>query len=115
MLVKGLPRDALVRTPAEERGRDPWTAELELMAQLIEVTSVIAAEHRLKKPHKVPRPKRVKARRAAAQRRAGDRAGDGAGPNPYRAAIAALGGAQPSRKRQQLAAPPDGDDEEQMP
>lgn len=111
MLIKGLPRDALVRTPVEERGRAPWTAELELMAQLIEMTSVLASERRIKKPVKVPRPDQPKKRRMRTTARQASRPAEGPGVSPYGAAIAALGGAQPSRKRSQLD-PPD-DDEEQ--
>jgi hypothetical protein len=56
VLIKGLPRDALVRTPESERGVDAWTAELELLAQLIEVTSIGVAEMKLHQPITVPRP-----------------------------------------------------------
>ncbi len=103
MLVKGLPRDALVRTPAEERGREPWTAYHELLAQLIELTSVTAADHRIKKPLKVPRPQQVKAGSQRVPSQRVRRAADVPAANPYSAAIAALGGAQPSRKRALLA------------
>ncbi len=96
MLIKGLPRDALVRTPTSERGRDRWTAELELMAQLIEIVSIQAAEMKLRKPIKVPRPKdagqvpSVRADRPVAV---------AADDNPYRSAIRAFGASQPSRLR----------------
>lgn len=107
VLVKGLPPEALIRIPADERGRghEPWTAYHELLAQLVEVTSIGAAEHRLKKPIKVNRPDRTRQHAQAAPIRvASARDIPGAAANPYRAAIAALGGAQPSSKRAQLAA-----------
>lgn len=105
VLIKGLPRDALVRTPESERGRDPWTAELELMAQLVELTSVLASNHRIKKPVKVPRPKNDKTAKAAAAgttRRVA--VADG---NPYRSAIRAFGAAQPARIRESREATAD--------
>lgn len=84
----GLPPHSLVRTPREDRGRQPWDAYMELLAQIVEVTSVGVAGMRLKKPIKVPRPKRHRRRRPAME----------AGPqqvvlvqaehgNPYSAAI----------------------------
>lgn len=97
MLIKGLPRDALVRTPESERGRDPWTAELELMAQLIEVVSITASGKQLRKPIKVPRPKKDTAKAAASKTK---RAASAADDNPYRSAIRMFGGAQPSRIRE---------------
>ena len=113
MLIKTLPAEALVRTPVEERGRAPWTAELELMAQLIEMTSVLAADRRIKKPVKVPRPNQPNKRRMRTTPAAREgRQAAPAGVSPYGAAIAALGGAQPSPKRSQLD--PHDDDEEQQ-
>lgn len=94
-----------MRTPVPERGRDPWTAELELMAQLIEVVSITAAQMKLRKPIKVPRPKKDKtaAKAAAATRGAyvldPAPAAVAAEHNPYRAAIRALGASQPNRLR----------------
>jgi len=97
-LVKGLPRDALVRTPESERGRDPWTAELELMAQLVEVVSIQAAEMKLRKPIKVPRPNRDELAQTAT-REAGQQVAAAAQPNPFRGAMAVLsGGGQPRTK-----------------
>lgn len=87
MLIKGLPRDALVRTPESERGIDPWTAELELLAQLIEVTSIGVAEMKLQKPITVPRPQQPEP--GDAEHLDSPAAGED-GPNPYSAAIGAL-------------------------
>lgn len=116
VLVKGLPPDALVRVPVEERGREPWTAYHELIAQLVEVTSVGISGRQLRKPIQVPRPKKAKpvaavrvvedlelAPRPAPAAPAPARTPAPAGVNPYRSAMAALGGAQPSRLRAQLA------------
>lgn len=36
--------------------RDRWTLNTELLAQLIEEVSILAAEQRRRKPRKVPRP-----------------------------------------------------------
>jgi hypothetical protein len=91
-LVKGLPRDALVRTPESERGRDPWTAELELMAQLVEITSIAAAEMKLKKPIQVPRPHLEQAAQDTA-RQAGRQVAAVDAPNPFRGAMAVMAGA----------------------
>lgn len=96
-LVKGLPRDALVRTPLAERGRDPWTAELELMAQLVEVVSVSAAEMKLRAPIKVPRPQDGQAQEAA--REAGQQVAAAAEVNPYRGAMAVLSGGGGGRRQ----------------
>lgn len=100
VLIRALPPSALVRTPEAERGRDPWTAELELMAQLVEITSIGIAQMKLRKPIKVPRPARDKTARAAA---AGTEhvVAVGSDSNPYRAAMRALGEARPARLRQQ--------------
>ena len=106
MLINRLPREALVRTPVDERGRAPWTAELELVAQLIEMTSVLAADRRIKKPVKVPRPNQpTKRRMPTTAARPGQ---PQAGVSAYGAAIAALGGAQPRSRIQHGP----GDDEE---
>lgn len=95
-----------MRTPVAERGRDPWTAELELMAQLVEITSIGIAQMRLRKPIKVPRPNKDVAAKAATTRV--ERAvAVGEDDNPYRAAIRAFGATQPSRMREaQDATPP---------
>lgn len=91
MLLKGLPPTALSRTPAERRGVDePWTAVHELLAQLIEVTSIPAAEMRLNKPIEVPRPGRPA---PGADDEPGTevvRAAEQPGDNPFRRAIAAM-------------------------
>lgn len=46
----------MVRTKPEDRSLDRWTLNTELLAQLIEEVSVLAADMRRKKPRKVPRP-----------------------------------------------------------
>lgn len=108
MLIKGLPPHALVRTPAGERGREPWTAYHELLAQVIEITSVTAAGHQIKKPIKVPRPDQ-KADPGEPQREVRTTR-DAPGANPYRSAIAVLGGAKPSRRRELLTDQHDHDE-----
>lgn len=110
MLIKALPTSALVRTPVADRGREPWTAYHELLAQLVELTSVSASEHRIKKPVKVPRPHHTKSQRVPSERVGVEvrRAADAPGDNPYRKAIMALGGAQPSKKRALLAGESEG-------
>jgi len=102
VLIKALPPTALVRTPVDERVRDPWTAYHELLAQLVEVVSIGAAEMKLRRPIKVNRPG---SRRQHAQAEPVDvkRAQDVPGDNPYRAAMAVLSRAQPSRVRQAAA------------
>jgi len=100
-MIKGLPADSLVRTPVGERGRGRWTIELELMAQLIEICSVTAADHRLKKPIRIPRPDKTSQQSQVAP--SVRRARDQQAPNAYSAAIAAMGGAQPSRNRPDAA------------
>lgn len=56
MLLDRLPDDSLLRTTAEQRAQ-PWPAEFELAAQLIEVASIAATDTvRLKAPVKVNRP-----------------------------------------------------------
>lgn len=105
-LIKGLPREALVRTPVAERGRDPWTAELELMAQLLEVTSIGIAQMKLRKPIKVPRPKKDGARATAA--RAARPTVVGTKDNPYRAAMRTFGATPPKRLAERQDSTPDG-------
>ena len=70
-LVGGLPTDTQLR--AELGGYDadagPWTEQLELLAQLVEVCSVSATErHRLTKPRTVPRRGLERDRPAGGQR-----------------------------------------------
>lgn len=45
-----------MRTTHEQRFGEDWTVEQELMALLIEVTSVAAAGRQLRKPIDIPRP-----------------------------------------------------------
>jgi hypothetical protein len=56
-----LPEDSLTRTTAETRRRMAeavaWPAATELLAQLVELTAIVAADMRLKgDPRKIPRP-----------------------------------------------------------
>lgn len=66
MLLKGLPPDALLRTAPEDRVRDRWGVETELLAQLVEVVSVVAAERKIKDTVKVPRPPHLRKKPKAA-------------------------------------------------
>lgn len=69
-----MPRTACIHTTAEERAREEWTVERELLALLTEITSVAASEQKLRKPVKIPRPDHVKQRaRAASRQEAFDR------------------------------------------
>jgi hypothetical protein len=61
-LAERLPKDACIRTTHEQRFGEDWTVERELMALLIEITSVTAAGKQLRKPIQVPRPKSDKQR-----------------------------------------------------
>lgn len=72
-MITRLPDDALVRTTLAEREqlrqmRD-WTTDTELLAQLVEEVSILAAERRRKSPREVPRPKHL---REAYAKRGGD-------------------------------------------
>lgn len=59
-MILRLPDDALVRTTPEIRKRlaaaKDWTMDTELLAQLIEEVSILAADFRRKKPREVDRP-----------------------------------------------------------
>jgi hypothetical protein len=61
----------------EQRGNRRWTTEMELLAQVIEEVSVLAADHRRKEPRLVPRPGHV-------QR------GGGTHADPYKRGVAML-------------------------
>ncbi len=65
MLLKGLPPDALLRTAPEDRVQDRWSVETELLAQIVEVVSVVASERRLKDTVKVPRPQHLRKKQRA--------------------------------------------------
>lgn len=96
-----------MRTPVDERGRDPWTAYHELLAQLIEIVSIPAAEMRLQKPIKIPRPQRDQPADTDEEHVVTPVVSQDA-PNPYRAAIAGLAASQP-----RLRSVPRNDDNEQ--
>jgi hypothetical protein len=52
-----LPPESRFAQPKDGRtAADDWTVEHELLAQLIEEVSVLAADHRRKKPRSIPRP-----------------------------------------------------------
>lgn len=56
-------------TRAAQRREREWPAHLELLAQVVEEVSVLAADHRRRKPRQVPRP-------ASATRRGGGDRGE---------------------------------------
>jgi hypothetical protein len=58
--MRGLPAESLLRTTPEQRSQEKWTVETELLAQLVEETSVVSSGHKRKKPLKVPRPDHIK-------------------------------------------------------
>lgn len=76
MLLAGLPDDARVFTTPEIRrmlaeARE-WTLDHELLAQIKEEVSILAAEHRRKKPVEVPRPDHVVRQRRRRPVKAGE-------------------------------------------
>lgn len=52
-----MPRDSCIRTTLDERLGEEWTVTDDLLAMLIEVSSVTASGRQIKKPIEVPRPK----------------------------------------------------------
>ncbi|WP_416875966.1 hypothetical protein [Kitasatospora sp. SC0581] len=62
--MRGLPAEALLRRDGAEVGGDRWGLTQELLAQLVELVSVLAAEHRLRRPVELPRPAYLGAGRA---------------------------------------------------
>lgn len=79
------------------------------MAQLIEIVSIDVAGMRLRKPIKVPRPKKNAEAKATARRAAS--AARQTEENPYRAAIRMFGGSQPASARERQAAQPARDEQ----
>ncbi|MFJ6380142.1 hypothetical protein ACIQI7_09095 [Kitasatospora sp. NPDC092039] len=61
--MRGLPAEALLRRDGAEIGADRWGLTQELLAQLVELVSVVAAEHRLRRPVELPRPAHLSAGR----------------------------------------------------
>ncbi|MGW4891056.1 hypothetical protein ACWEQL_02135 [Kitasatospora sp. NPDC004240] len=59
--MRGLPAEALLRRDAGEVGSDRWGLTQELLAQAVELISVLAAERRLRKPVELPRPAHLRA------------------------------------------------------
>lgn len=79
-LLSRLPDEALIQTLPEERERrregGEWGTDTELLAQVVELMSVLASDHRTRKPVEVPRPAWVRA-----PKRMRTRGGNG-GPDP---------------------------------
>jgi hypothetical protein len=44
-----------------------WPPEVELLAQLLEMTSILASQQRIKEPVRVPRPESARPRRTVAE------------------------------------------------
>ncbi|MFJ4189429.1 hypothetical protein [Kitasatospora sp. NPDC089509] len=65
--MRGLPADALLRRDGAEIGADRWGLTQELLAQLVELVSVLAADHRLRRPVELPRPAHLGTGRAQGQ------------------------------------------------
>lgn len=93
-----LPDDARIRTTPEIREQlrlaQTWTLEHELLAQIKEEISILAAEHRRKKPVEVPRPDHVR----GSARRKPVRAGE-ANPEGFRHAVDVMRMAQAAKNR----------------
>jgi hypothetical protein len=55
-----LPEEGMVRSTPEVRQRlremRMWTNDTELLAQILEIGSVIASRHQIAKPREIPRP-----------------------------------------------------------
>jgi hypothetical protein len=62
----GLPEEARARRP--DATKVPWGQVEELLAQIVEEVSVLAADHRRKEPRQIPRPYARTQQRPAAQR-----------------------------------------------
>jgi hypothetical protein len=58
--VNRLPKNACIRTTVEQRTREEWTVDQELLSQLIEVNSIVAAGKQLKKHIIIPRPDHIR-------------------------------------------------------
>lgn len=91
MFLTRLPSDALVfTTPAVRemlRESKSWTLEHELLAQIKEEVSILASEHRRKKPVQIPRPDHV---RSKGRRRDPVRVGEPPSPEGIARAIGVL-------------------------
>lgn len=55
-----MPKGSCLRTTLDERLGEGWTVTDDLLALLVEVTSVSASGRQLKKPIEVPRPEKPK-------------------------------------------------------
>lgn len=78
MLIRTLPAEARL---AREAGDEAvWTVETELLTCVLEEVSVLAADHRRKRPLEIPRP--------GAVQRARDRSGGGAQARGLRGLVA---------------------------
>jgi hypothetical protein len=68
-----MPRDACIRTTADDRLREEWPVTADLLALLVEVTSIGVAGQQLKQPLTLPRPKAGDAAAAPREPGQGDR------------------------------------------
>ncbi|MFJ6770165.1 hypothetical protein ACIQOV_04155 [Kitasatospora sp. NPDC091257] len=69
--MRGLPAEALLRRDEAEVGADRWGLTQELLAQVVELLSVLAAEHRLRRPVELPRPAHLSSGRERERERDG--------------------------------------------
>lgn len=67
-----MPRGSCTRTAIEDRLGEEWTVTDDLLALLVEVTSVSASDRKLRKPITLPRPGDEKKKRQQQQQRPAD-------------------------------------------
>lgn len=95
--MRGLPQEALTFNTLDERLREDWDVQTELLAQSVELLSVLAAERKIKEPFQVPRPQHL-ARSASSRPIPG---ADGDQPavqqDAYKRGIAVLAASTPGR------------------
>jgi hypothetical protein len=70
-----------------------WTVDNELMAQLVELTSIVATDRQLKKPITIPRPDHIRRKGRAYQSGVKE-----VPENPYKQGIAVLQATSPRRR-----------------
>ena len=80
-----MPKGSCTRSTMDERLGEEWTVTDDLLALLVEVTSVSAADRKLRKPIQVPRPADAKKKAAAAKAQP-----DGARDAAYKKAVGVL-------------------------
>lgn len=86
-----MPPESLLATGRGAREQERWPVEVELLAQLIEETSIAAAGLRRRRPREIPRPRHLRRsgpHPGGSTGGAGD--GDGDGADPYRRGVAVL-------------------------